>query len=86
MAGYKKNKRGEKPSPEWELCKHTPWAEDMVMKPSGIPAGLPPQLPALHHDHTALGKQTGPFQDPAPPACCPHLLGTSAFCRSRKNL
>lgn len=42
MAGYKKNKRGEKPSPEWELCKHTPWAEDMVMKPSGIPAGLPP--------------------------------------------
>lgn len=35
MAGFKKNKRGEKKSADWGSCERTPWQEDMVMQPSG---------------------------------------------------
>lgn len=42
MAGYKKNKRGEKKPQGWEPCKHKPWTDDMVMTPSPVTAGLPP--------------------------------------------
>ena len=35
MAGFKKNRRGEKKSTEWPLCGRTPWTQDMVMQSAG---------------------------------------------------
>ena len=35
MAGFKKNKRGEKKTTDLSACERTPWTDDMVMQPSG---------------------------------------------------
>lgn len=35
MAGFKKNKRGEKKPTDLPACERTPWTNDMVMQPSG---------------------------------------------------